>query len=108
MDPNEINEEGRENSEVDREAPLCRFCWSSDVTDQNPLFAACKCNGGIRYIHFFCLQEWLNTKRMVKVQRNITTYYYKSFECELCKTAYPLIFKAKGKRFFVIDCDAMN
>lgn len=55
MDPNEMNEEGRENSEVDREAPLCRFCWSSDVTDLNPLFAACKCNGGIRYIHFFCL-----------------------------------------------------
>lgn len=72
MDPNEIlvndNEadNAEENNPVDKESPLCRFCWGSEISLANPLLSSCKCNGGIRYIHYVCLKEWLNTKRQVK------------------------------------------
>lgn len=107
MDPNEFigNEEAALNSEagLDRDSPFCRFCWGNEISIANPLLSSCKCNGGIRFIHYHCLKEWLNTKRSVKDQPNIVSYYYKSFECELCKTPYPLVFKAKGRRYNLID-----
>ena len=43
----------------------------------------------MRNIHCKCLQIWLGLKMVVKKQGNICSYYMKSFECEICKTAYP-------------------
>lgn len=62
---------------------------------QNPLLSSCECKGGVQYIHFKCLKDWLNTKKQLKEEENYTTLYYKTFECEICKTPYPYIFKAK-------------
>ncbi|CDW91099.1 ringv domain containing protein [Stylonychia lemnae] len=106
MDPNEINDVNSEG--VDKDSPLCRFCWGSEISIANPLLSSCKCNGGIRFIHYCCLKEWLNTKRSVKEQSTLTSYYYKSFECELCKTPYPLIFKAKNRRYNLVDSNKMT
>ena len=116
MDPNDVgmlNDDAALNSHdanyVDKELPLCRFCWGNEISLLNPLLASCKCNGGIRYIHYCCLKEWLNTKRSVKEQSTITSYYYKSFECELCKTPYPLVFKSKeGRRYMLVDSNRMT
>ncbi len=97
MDPNEINEVVIEPAVaiVDvAERPLCRFCWGEELTHNNPLLSTCKCCGGIKYIHFLCLKEWLNSKRHVKEQSNLVTLSYKCFECELCKTPYPLHFRS--------------
>jgi len=33
----------------------------------------------------------------------VTSYYWKKFECEICKQSYPYIFKAKDMLFKLID-----
>ena len=32
-----------------------------------------------------------------------TTIYWKAFECEICKSAYPLTFKAKDKHYNLVE-----
>jgi hypothetical protein len=34
---------------------------------------------------------------------NVTSYYWKKFECEICKYSYPYIFKSKDRLFKLID-----
>ncbi|GAA5809564.1 hypothetical protein MFLAVUS_002974 [Mucor flavus] len=48
---------------MDDEADICRVCHSESTPEQ-PLFHPCKCSGSIRYIHQFCLIQWLNHSQM--------------------------------------------
>lgn len=57
------------------------------------------------FIHFKCLQEWLNTRRQQKTSTNFCTYFWKAFECEICKKAYPLVMKAKGQIYNLVKYD---
>jgi hypothetical protein len=34
---------------------------------------------------------------------NISSYFWKAFECEICKTPYPYVFKAGGRKYHLID-----
>lgn len=82
----------------------CRFCWCADETEDNPLILACKCRGSVGLIHFMCLKNWIKTQRHVKEYgENVTSYYWKKFECEICKQSYPYIFKKGGTLFKLID-----
>jgi len=68
------------------EAPNCRFCWCPEENDANPLILACKCRGSVGLIHFECLKNWMKTQRHTKVPNdNVTSHYWKKFECEICK-----------------------
>lgn len=78
-------EEGIPEEELKR----CRFCWQTNADDANPLFSSCKCSGSVGFIHFDCLRNWLDIKKQMKQSTNFTSYYWKSFECEICKKAYP-------------------
>jgi hypothetical protein len=49
------------------------------------------------------LKEWVKTKRSMKEQAHLTSFYFKQFECEICKTPYPYVFKAAGKKYNLID-----
>jgi len=60
---------------------------------ENPCIVPCKCSGSVGYIHFLCLKNWLDLKVQSKEAGNITTHYWRTFECEICKQAYPYIFK---------------
>jgi len=71
------------------EQKRCRFCWLSEVDESNPLFTSCKCSGSVGFIHFGCLRNWLDIKKQMKQSVNFSSYYWKSFECEICKKAYP-------------------
>jgi hypothetical protein len=106
MDPNEEQNEiidlGMEES-VDKELPFCRFCWDNESTVINPLLSSCKCKGGVQYIHYLCLKEWIKTKRQSKESPNMCSYYWKAFECEICKTSYPYVFKANNHKYCLID-----
>ena len=55
----------------------------------NPLFAPCKCSGSMGMIHHECLKTWFESKKVVRVQNEVTTYFWKHLECELCKTPFP-------------------
>jgi len=34
---------------------------------------------------------------------NVVSYYWKKFECEICKQSYPYIFRSKDKLFKLIE-----
>lgn len=40
---------------------------------------------------------------MKEYGENVTSYYWKKFECEICKQSYPYIFKSKDHLFKLID-----
>lgn len=71
------------------ESDLCRICFSSTNTKANPLFAPCKCTGTVKFVHFACLKSWLNLKLVSQLTPSLRYYYWKSFECEICKKIYP-------------------
>ena len=83
----------------------CRFCWNSAADKDNPLLVYCLCAGSVRYIHFSCLQAWLNTRRQEKTSPNFSTYFWKAFECEICKKAYPLTMKNKDTMYNLVKYD---
>lgn len=71
----------------------CKYCWGTDSSLENPCIVPCKCSGSVGFIHFKCLKSWLDLKVTHKQQGNIYSLFWKSFECELCKHAYPYIFR---------------
>ena len=81
----------------------CRFCWSSEQEDENPLLSSCKCDGSVRFIHYECLKNWIRVKMQKKEETSIVSYVWKQFECEICKKAYPYTFKSNGKKFKLVD-----
>ena len=42
---------------------------------------------------------------VVKEEANQVSYMWKQFECEICKTPYPYVFKSNGNRFRLVDVD---
>lgn len=81
----------------------CRFCWTSDQDPENPLFACCKCDGSVKWIHYQCVKMWVQTKVNEKKGPSHSTLNWKNFECELCKTPYPYTFLLQNKRWFLVD-----
>ena len=90
------------SSEVDDDIK-CRFCWTNEATLDNPLIKACLCQGSVAYIHFLCLRNWLEVKRQTKLSPNFTSYYWRSFECEICKKALPLQVKVRGTMYNLVQ-----
>ena len=55
-------------------------------------------------IHYQCLKNWIGTQKLMKEYGdNVRSYYWKKFECEICKASYPYIFKSKSQLFKLID-----
>lgn len=109
---NSNDEEWEEFEEVDAitvggsgdEDKKCRFCYSDEANVENPLLISCKCAGSVGYLHLNCLKQWLNFK-MTKQQTSegFTSIFWKAFECEICKNAYPLTFKAQNKKYNLVE-----
>ena len=83
------------------------MCWSNEQSFENPLLNSCQCDGSVRYIHYECLKFWLKQKMARKEteteQGCIVAYSWRQFECEICKEAYPYVFKANGRKYRLID-----
>lgn len=45
----------------------------------------------------------MKTKRSQKEHAHLSSYYFRQFECEICKTPYPYIFKAHGNKYNLIE-----
>lgn len=67
----------------------CRICLGESADAEDPFFSPCQCSGTMKYIHVLCLQKWLKSKLHVKQTGFSTSIYWKTLECELCKTTYP-------------------
>ncbi len=44
-----------------------------------------------------------NQRHVKEYGENVTSYYWKKFECEICKQSYPYIFKRNNTLFKLID-----
>lgn len=105
-----VSNENRNSSTYD-----CRYCLSNSNEDSNPLVSLCKCKGGAKYIHFLCVKHWISLKQVKQVQPEgkvkkkecviSKSFNFKSFNCEICKWAYPFKFKVGKKEYDLIDFD---
>ena len=99
----------RINKDINRETKnksMCRVCYGDDSTDENPLICPCKCKGSMKYIHFNCLKNWLNSKIEEDIsvepdnqEINAISYNRKDISCELCKEKLPDYIKYNGRYY---------
>ena len=93
---NEKNNIKEENTKNLKNKPICRICYGDDTTEDNPLICPCICKGSMKYIHYECLKNWLNSK----IEEDISidsdnpevetiSYNRKDISCELCKEKLP-------------------
>ena len=82
----------------------CRICYGTDYSIENPLICPCICKGSMKYIHYQCLKNWLNSKIETDLSINSEieeevgiTYCSKDLACELCKTKFPDYINHEGK-----------
>jgi hypothetical protein len=86
---------------------ICKFCLQSTEEPDNPKVTLCRCTGTMLYVHYGCLKLWMITKLTNKENDKKTVYSYnmKSFNCEICKTPYPLRIKIDSKFYDLIACN---
>lgn len=65
---------------------MCRICFSDEQEKDNPLISPCKCSGSMSHVHLKCLRQWLSRNENKKIGVHVTTYVWKAFHCELCKS----------------------
>lgn len=93
-DRNEVEVAGEEEivAQVSRnldESKQCRICFEETDDEDDPFLDICKCSGSLKYIHFTCLQRWVQSKVTEKSTESICSYVWKDFNCEICKTDLP-------------------
>ena len=85
---------------------VCRICYGEEEkTDkENPLISPCTCKGSMKYIHYKCLKNWLESKiesspfSSIELKDNIgMSYCTDNLICELCKSKFPDYINYKGK-----------
>ena len=85
--------------------PMCRICYLTSSDIDNPLITPCKCSGSMGCIHFNCLKKCIEMNISKKADSYYKFYYWKIFECEICKTEYPKYIKYKDKYYHLISLD---
>ena len=98
---------------------LCRICYMAEEDKKdNPIIQPCKCSGSCKYVHLNCLKQWINTKSIIKVDKNkyCSVFIFTGKECEVCKTKLPdliehngylyslLDFSKEFKNYFILEC----
>jgi len=99
------------SKEYEKKADLnCKICLSNDNDINNPMINLCKCSGSLLFVHFFCLNKWMASKMSIKEndKKTVISYNMKSFNCEICKTPYPLRFKYDNNYFELIESARPN
>uniref|UniRef100_A0A383W7B3 RING-CH-type domain-containing protein n=1 Tax=Tetradesmus obliquus TaxID=3088 RepID=A0A383W7B3_TETOB len=65
---------------LDSNQPRCRLCWGGE-DEGGQLISPCQCRGSMEFVHFGCLQHWLEVTRQQGRSR-------RSIRCEICKAKY--------------------
>ena len=116
------------NNNIPKTRPACRICYGENYNDENPLICPCICKGSMKYIHYICLRNWLNSKIEEEMSEEETdkeniecvTYNREGICCELCKTKFPdyiihnniyyniLFYKPKFKEYIIFESMRVN
>ena len=86
---------------IKKKKNACRICYGENSIKENPLICPCTCKGSMKYIHFLCLKNWLNSKIESEIEQNsdensTISYNKKDICCELCKSQFPDYIRYKG------------
>jgi len=57
----------------------------------------------MKFIHLECLRIWLSRKENVKNSTYVTSYSWKAFHCELCKSEYKDRITVDNKEFWLFE-----
>ena len=109
--PFEIHYDPKDSSEyknLPKDDIKCKICLGEESDRENdPLVNLCKCKGSVSFSHFLCIKKWMESKCTVKgnCKKTVKNFIITSFNCEICKTPYPVQFKLSGieKPFELID-----
>jgi len=50
----------------------------------------------MKFIHYKCVKLWVQQHLIYRAELNYISYYWKTFECEICKSPYPFCISHKG------------
>ena len=83
---------------------ICRICYCSKNKKENPLIYPCKCDGSMKYIHYKCLKNWINSKIFEENSKDdsIITYNEQILKCELCQENFPEFIELNGEKYNLI------
>ena len=81
-----------ETPNEDDENEMCRICYSSESTRDNPKLRLCSCKD---YIHYECLKLYISTKLTINENEKgtVRTYNCPKFNCDVCLKPYPFRFR---------------
>jgi len=64
---------------------LCRICNADEAPES--LIAPCECSGSLRYVHTYCLQQWISTR---PASADAAPGDPSRMQCEICHTPYQI------------------
>ena len=70
------------------------------------MLKSCKCAGSVAYVHCECLKNWLKMKQQTKKGTQFISMFWKTFECEICKSPYPYQFKHLGRKYSLVELES--
>lgn len=87
------------------ESHICRICYSTQSSEENPLINICNCTGSVKYVHYLCLSKWIESKISTYEQNNLKLILCERYHCEICQKRFPVRFTYKNSLFKLIDYD---
>ena len=115
-------EKEKDTEQTPKNKAICRICYGDDTSYENPLISPCICKGSMKFIHYDCLKNWLNSKIEEDIsvdsenpEVEVISYNRRDIACELCKEKLPdyvkfndryyniSFYKPKFEEFFVLE-----
>ena len=87
---------------------ICRICLNESNTLEDPLLSPCKCSGSLKFVHFKCLQIWIQSRLHLDKNNGIVSIEWTGLSCELCKTSFPLSFQQDNTHFDLLELSDHN
>jgi len=126
--PNNSNYNKKNNNDNSKNKKICRVCYCGEESPtENPLINPCECKGSMKYIHYECLKNWLDSKiessplSSIYVKEGIgMSYCTNDLICELCKAKFPdyvnynnklyniTIYKTKFEKYLIFRSSHYN
>ena len=126
--PNNSDYNNKNNNDNSKNKKICRVCYCGEESPtENPLINPCECKGSMKYIHYECLKNWLDSKiessplSSIYIKEGIgMSYCTNDLICELCKAKFPdyvnynnkfyniTIYKTKFEKYLIFRSSHYN
>jgi len=87
---------------------ICRICLSDGFENDNPFISPCSCSGSLKFIHFKCLQTWIQSRLHLDKKNGIVSIEWKGLSCELCQKNLPLSIEHDNVSYDLLEIRDQN